>query len=226
MSEDRKDTARPPGDEVGMVHVPKDQKRSLQVIFLASYRSCITHYREKQSRACPEPIEACDPKIHRYGDTWKAYAPVEWLSEGDEPRWYPGVLEITARLALLLGTGNLRGEVWKLWRRPYKGKSVEVVGIKIEEVERETLRTDVKIEPVVKRVLHSPVIGWDKPMPYEPPQRIESRPAEIRTRDESPREVQTVPINRITGLPWRMNDLQQLSQEERDRILGNGNGRH
>lgn len=226
MSEEREDTPHPSGDEVGMVHVPREHNQNLQVIFLASYRSCITHYRDQRSWACPDPLGQCEPKIHRLGDTWKAYAPVEWLSDQNEPRWYPGVLEITLRLALVLGDGNLRGQVWKMWRRPYKGKSVEVTGHQIAQVERESLRTDVRVEPVVRRVLHSPVIAWDKPMPYEPPQKLESRPADVRQRQKPESEEKPLPINRITGLPWRVGDLMQLSPEERDRILANGNGRH
>jgi hypothetical protein len=106
--------------------------------------------------------------------------------------------------------------VWELWRRPYRGKTVEIFGEHIRSEDPRTCRSDIQIDPVVRRILKCAEVFWDRDPVNDAPQ---TAPIRLVERIES-QEAQTPPQS-LSPLPFdpRMRESERNLYIKAGRML-------
>jgi hypothetical protein len=161
----------PSGDrqEVAILTVP--EKGKIAVTFLGPIHGIITHWQRNRSVACPGE-DLCDGKLHRERKVWKGYAAAEWISPANQKMWTPTVIEVTENLYEYIGTGPVRGQVWRLWRAVVRNRNVEVRGQLCHGRPVAGLRTDIDVFAAVRRLYRTLEIAFDVPPPFGARQRL------------------------------------------------------
>lgn len=208
-----------PGDPVRIQYVPVGP--TLSVLFLGPYQGVSMHWYERACRPCGGP-EACPSVWHKVPPVWFAYAPAE-VWRGDLHLWLPCVIELTAHCVDCLTAPVLRGQVWKLTRRPGRGKASAVDAVFHEQRPETGLRPFFDIRPVCEDFWRTSNVVWDVPNPKKPKLILEAsagvppagwaQPAPERKAEVPPPEVQPVArldLSRV--IPFTVDDLEKKSE--------------
>lgn len=134
------------------------EKGKATVRFLAGPRGILTHWKKPPSRACPGEEDCRDHER----PVWKGYAPVQlWVQS--EKHWTPVVLEMTEGLVEVIGTEDLRGKCFSVYRVQTKFGKQACSAKELEGFNSGDLPGPFDVVPPVERLYRTKFIAWDIP---------------------------------------------------------------
>jgi hypothetical protein len=138
---------------------------NIDVRILGPWDGIWTHRRGKRPHACPGE-QYCKGPDHVKELKWKGYCPAQVWVEARQHEWVTVVLEVTEYLARQWIDRDLRGEEWRLWRMPGKGKQAPVTGELLRVLSSAEVKPAFSVRPIVHGFYGQPVIGWGVQPPY------------------------------------------------------------
>jgi len=135
------------------------QNPSQVVRFIGELRGALMHWDGDYTSPCL--AGECPRNRHEKQEiVFRAYAPAEYW-DSDVQAWYQTVLEATPNLEEQLRGMVLRGSMWLIEKKKYKGKSLPMHARFLEDVDESKLRAPFDVCPVLARIYKGelPIFG-------------------------------------------------------------------
>lgn len=162
-----------PGQRLHLELLSVPPEGGITVRWLANPVGILTHFQRGGGVACVGP-SLCPTKWHTARTTWKGYAPVHFWRDAPLSDWLPAVLEVTERLAELVGDQVMRGQVWYLCRQVGKHRHKECTGHQVDMLPASALAEAFDVRGVVRRVYREPHVHFGAELLLPP--RVEITP--------------------------------------------------
>lgn len=166
MSHDDDDTGD--GAQTGSVRLLRcETGQTFTVRFLEhTYGGMFTHYSGRSVRCWGiGQCEGCRKKNRRL---WKGYIAVEEYKPATRD-WWPAVLELTEHLELQFRHMDLRGQVWRIYRKkPKTKKPTPIEASKIGQLDTTLLREPFDVRIVLQWLYGPGEFRLDDPNPLPP----------------------------------------------------------